>query len=425
MKARLLQAIRDDAGQTLVLVGVSIIMLLGLAAFAIDVGAVLNAHRQLQASTDAAATAAAQELSTQTRANVTAKAVQYSGQSGQKNVYANLGGVSITTAFKCLTSVGMTTPCTNTATANAVTVTSTAAYPLFFARVLGFSTMNISATATATMKSGAMPPLDVIIVLDTTGSMSGTPLTQAKAGIRTLLGTLWPCAPDIPTCGGGDPVIDQAGLFVFPGVTNATSVGREYDCSSSPDPVIANYSASPIYEIIPMTNDYRTSTTAALNTNSNYVKAVDGRSGCSGAEAIGGFGSYFANAITQAQAKLASSGRANVQNVIIFVSDGEANQYTGGPANPCRQAITAAQAAKAAGTWVYSIRYYGGSDSAVCANDSPSITAKATMQQINSDYPSIDTGKFFNSPSGSSLVATFQKIGVDLTTTRMVDDSTP
>lgn len=426
MRTRIRRGFADDSGQTLVLVGVSIVMLLGMAAFAIDVSAVLNAHRELQASTDAAATAAAQELSdsSKTRTAITAKAREYSAEAGQKNAYTNLPGVTISTTYKCLTSVGLTTPCTNTATANALTVTSQTAVPLFFARVLGFTSMNISATATATMKAGVMPPLDIIIVLDSTQSMNGSPFSQAKAGIRTLLNTLWPCAQGVVTCGGGDPPVDKVGLYLFPGVNNATSVGYEYDCNGSPNPTTVNYSASPIYEIIPMTNDYRTSTTASLNTNSNFVKAVDGRSGCAGAEVIGGFGSYFASAISGAQSKLVSAGRNNVQNVIIFVSDGDANEYTGGPTDPCQQAVTAAQAAKTAGTWVYSIGY-GVPASGGCVDDPTSITALQTMQRINSDYPLLTTGKFFNTPSGSDLTSTFQKIGTDLTTTRMVDDSTP
>lgn len=449
MRGRLLKALRDDSGQTLVIVGVSIIMLLGLAAFAIDMGAILNAHRQLQASTDAAATAAAQELDIQSRTTVTAKAQEYSAMAGQKNAYASLGGVSIATTFSCLTTVGLPTPCTNPATANAVKVTSSATVPLFFARVLGFSTTAISATATATMRTGAMPPLDVALVLDATQSMnngvscpglSGSPtkLDCALYGIRTLLGSLWPCANGVSNCPLGNAV-DTVALFIFPGVANATEAGYGYDCAASPDWAPVVYSATTLYQVLPFGNDYRTSNTASLNTASNLVKAArGGASGCQqGIEGIGGKGTYFAGAMQAAQAALVARNRADSQRVMIVLSDGDAG--TDAPSkittalepNQCQQAISVAQAATATSpsTTVYSVAY-GASTSSGCGKDTPSISPCSTMRQLASD-----STKFYSSNTGSSGCSStvngvlnmgqiFQRIAIDLTATRIVDDST-
>ena len=103
--------------------------------------------------------------------------------------------------------------------------------------------------------------------------------------------------------------------MLFPGVTNASQLPKEYDCSNSPVPAIAKYSASPVYQIIPFSSDYRTSATAALNTSSNLVKAArGGASGCKqGIAAVGGVGTYYADVITAAQAARASGGRATAQ----------------------------------------------------------------------------------------------------------------
>lgn len=419
----------DERGQAVIFVALALVMLIGFVGFAVDVGNTMTIRRALQASTDAAATAGAQELSNTSgspSASAIAKASEFSSVTGNKNARANIPGVSISTSVKCtnfMAQLMTSANCTNATTpANTLVVTQTSVVPMFFAKVLGFPSLTVRTTATAAMKGGAMPPLDIIVVLDTTGSMSGTPLVEAKEGIRTLLSVLWPCAQGIATCGVSDPPIDKVGLMIFPGLASSTDVGREYDCTGSPNPVTVNYNASPIYEIIPMTNDYRTSTVSVINPDSNFVKAVDGRSGCSGAESIGGFGSYFAAPLAAAQSSLVSAGRATVQNVIIFVSDGDANEYPSGPTDPCNQAILAAQAAKAAGTWVYSIGY--GVPGGGCGDDPPGHpTALQTMQRINSDYPNI-TKKFFNVPSAADLRDTFRKIGTDLLATRMLDDST-
>ena len=85
--------------------------------------------------------------------------------------------------------------------------------------------------------------------------------------------------------------------------------------------------------------------------------------------------------------------------MIILLSDGDAsatvsNMPAGKANNQCHQGITAAQAATAAGTWVYTIAYgaptsptpgscTGGS------GDSPAISACATLQQMASEFEEV------------------------------------
>lgn len=439
---------RDERGQALPLVAALSVILLAMMAVAIDIGYAYSVRQALQASTDAAATAAAQEL-TVTGGNPSSKATDFGMGAGNKNARAAITGVTTTTAVKCtnymanlMTGAGCTS---STVPANTVTVTQRAPVSLFFGPIIGRRTLNVVTTATAGARGGAMPPLDVMIVLDTTGSMGGscsatvagvsnpTRLDCAKAGIRTLLSAMWPCSNSQANCGaatGGHVAnpIDEIGLAVFPGLKATTALSKEFDCAQNVGSAgISPYGSSPVYVIAPLSSDYKPSAFGALaGATSNMVKAVDWAdgntcgSGSYGAENPGGQGSYFAGVITAAQAALVSGGRANVQNVIIFVSDGDANKYTGGPNNPCQLAINAATAATAAGTWVYSVAY-GASTSATgsCVNDSPRISAYSTMSQIASD-----SKKFFSQPSSGDLTAAFRQIGQSLLTTRLLDDGT-
>lgn len=443
----------DDAGQAAVLIVVALVALIGLAAFTIDVGYVLNARKQLQASTDAAAAAAAQELATQTRTAVTAKAREYSAETGQKNAYGNLPNVSISTAYKCLTTIGLPTPCTNTATANAVMVTSTATVPLFLARVLGFTDMTIRATATGVMKGGGPPPLDVVLIVDTTASMNGNcsgtvpgvtnpdKLDCAKYGVRILLNSLWPCPYSVGNCGSADAnghvsnPYDEVGLMIFPGLKATASMAEEWDCSTNVSSSgaysgwdIARYNDSPVYQVQGLVSNYKASATGSLNgAGSNLIKAVDWTDGntCTashyGLESPGGVGTYFADVIAAAHTLLTTSGRATATNVIIFLSDGDAgasssNVPSGAYNNQCQQAINAATTAKAAGTVIYSIAYEASTSGSSCSTDA-TLSAYQTMQQI-----ATDSSKFFSQPTAGDLSNIFSKIAADLTTTRLIDD---
>lgn len=113
-------------------------------------------------------------------------------------------------------------------------------------------------------------------------------------------------------------------------------------------------------------------TAATLSASSNMVKAAGGVSGCPGAIAKGGLGTYYAGAITAAQSVLTANARPGATNVIVLVSDGEASSTKMGslPAkNQCQQAVTAAQNAAKARNWVYSVGY-GAGTSGTCRTDS-------------------------------------------------------
>ena len=141
-----------------------------------------------------------------------------------------------------------------------------------------------------------------------------------------------------------------------------------------------------VYQIIhnALDTNYATSI-GVLNNSSALVKAVGDNSnsvtGCLAAP--GGEGTFYAQAISAAQSALQTEGSSTAQNVIILLSDGEANQVPGDgkmdvtyalsnacspstvcspghQVQQCSQAVANGRSATTAGTWVYAIAYDAG-----------------------------------------------------------------
>ena len=216
------------------------------------------------------------------------------------------GGVSGTMVtgypkLKCLTTTSVNCVGTELAGgANAIQVSETATVPMWFAQILGFGSYTLTSTSTASARGGIGELLNVMIILDTTASMStstdsgcglgssSTRLQCAEAGVKALLTGL-------------NPSLDYVGLMVFPGLqstseaSNATTCGQSTSASD-----LQQYGNSPVYQIASLNNNFKSSNTATtLNTSSNIALAIgQGGSGCnSGIAAPGGEGTYFASAI--------------------------------------------------------------------------------------------------------------------------------
>jgi Flp pilus assembly pilin Flp len=321
----------DERGATAAIVAISMVSLIGTAALATDMGYLYTAQLKLQSSADAAALAGAQFIiaNNLTTSPVT-EATSYSGAAGDKNAQPQFtASLPSAPALKCLTTlVNQADPCVGgfpgapSGGANAIQVVENGQVPSFFAKVFGIQFFNISATATAAAKGGQPKPLWVEIVLDTTASMGGadnncglgnsTRIACARDGVQTLLKTL-------------SPSVQHVGLMVFPGFTNSSQAVNDTNCSGV-NPAIAPYYSSPAYSVVSFSTDYRTSNSSkTLNTGSPLANASGGNKNCPGVAAPGGDGTYYAQAIAQAQALLAADGAPTAQQAIIFLSDGEAN----------------------------------------------------------------------------------------------------
>ena len=166
----------SERGATAIIVALMMTSIIGMVGFVIDVGHVMYVQRELQASTDAAALAGAQEINCCTTGGtaVTA-ATSYGAAAGEKNVIG--GGVTATWVsgfplLKCLTSTGVS--CTGSDNANAIVVKQQAVVPMWFAQIVGVRNMTITSISTAGATGGPPKSLDIELVLDTTASMNTT-----------------------------------------------------------------------------------------------------------------------------------------------------------------------------------------------------------------------------------------------------------
>ena len=122
--------VKNERGQAIVLTVLALVVLLGMAALVLDVGAWFHQKRHLQATADAAALAGAQLLPSNPGGAQT-QAVSYGGKNG--------GGVA-----------GADVTVTSSRTANdTISVKAKKTNNGVFSRVLGVMTVNIAATAKA------------------------------------------------------------------------------------------------------------------------------------------------------------------------------------------------------------------------------------------------------------------------------------
>jgi len=446
---------RAEHGQILPLVAIALVAMLGIAAFAIDVGFAYYAKRQLQSATDAAALAGAQDLPNATTAIATATTY------ATANTPSNQTSFKFTYAAKCTTLAVNAVGCVATTNPNELVVTGTASTNTSFAGLFGIKHFDVSAHANACSPCSSTP-VDVVIVLDRTASMciptgSGqtcTDLNNAKSGIRTLLGVL-------------NPPYAKVGMVAFPPVqTTTTDVCSDpYTSDPSGAPSIHDGingdllaydgydTATRGYLTDALTSNYKDSSGNLVKTSGLYLHSQAGdASTCVVPDGL----TSYSEALRQGQAELVKDGRPNVPDFIVFLTDGEANigsVYSkndatfpqNGPDDqqPCQAGINAAKKIKDAGTTIYSIGYALGAStpcthgtfmkvdnkgnwtvactagttgcvhfaSISALKESPTITSYTAVQTIAST-PS--TQFFFNQPTTGQLDTTFAAIATDI-----------
>ncbi len=451
--------LKDQSGQVLPWMALLTVLFLGMAGLTIDLGRAWVCYRELQASTDAAALAGAFAMTstTATNASVTNAVCSY-GSNTDTSKTSNCGSVvgangtpnltNVTTDNKLYCVTGkyyVSTPCgASVLNENVIRVTQTAVIPTYFIQALGafgfksLKTLTLNAMSSATL-SGVTRPVHVAVVLDSTGSMNsndgacGSREQCALAGVQTMLKQLPPCA-QVDTVTNKCTAYNLVSLFTYPNV-QASSAKYDYTCGKT-NPSIVPYTApaaptssttswtaptgtAPTYQITGYGSDYNTGTTtgqnATLNSKSDIVNATGGSCPL---QAIGGEGTYYAGAINAAASSLlASSYNTSAQNVLIVLSDGDANAKSNEMANPpssgygstvnqCHQAIDAATNASGLGIKVYTIAY--GASSSGCSTDNvkgkQTISPCAAMQQMSTGWsdPNVKNKNFYSDQNGNS-----------------------
>ncbi len=475
--------VRDgQRGQTFVLVAIMLPVLLGMAALVIDLGYVYVSYQQLLSATQAAALAGGGAIPNISGPTATTAALNFSGLN--LNKHPNLQNVSLSVSLACVSPSSFPTlglpPCavfpSCPSGCNMIQVQETAKVSTFFARIFGVTSVPMSASAVASARGGGIPPYHIMMVLDATPSMgmgtdtgctqngvSVTPEQCAEYGIQTLLLQLNPCSVSLSVCtpssqpGTSLNPDDQVGMMVFPGLCSSTQAGLttgtcptlptgspltntianptyapdDYVCPTVVAPV-AKYNNNPEYLILPFQSNYRVSDSSGLNTNANIFKSVGvGTNNC-GIKPSQGESTFYAGAIQAAQDYLTQNNTVGVQNVMIILSDGDANdtadmggnvKQLDGPSagakylatNECAQAIAAASYAKGLNTLIYSISY--GSETTGCSTDGGAILPCGTMQGMASTPLS---QYFFSVPDTAQAGSTICSNAVPLTALNQV-----
>lgn len=362
--AQIGRRLRGDDGQVVTFVAVGmLIFLLGVAGVVIDVGRAYVVKRKLQSTADAAALAAAMDLPATT--SVLSDAAAY-GPAG-KNKLNGVSNPTQTVSTWCLSSISYCpggTPGTQTSgtQANGVVVTESASVSTTFLSLFGINSIAVRAKATACGVCGATK-LDVVLVLDRTGSMSGD-VTSLVSSVQGFLESL-------------NPDLDRVGLVVLPpGPSCSAPRGGAYPFDTMQFlfwtiPMYAYAGAyTSQYLSVPLTTDFQ-------SPSSGVYQAVS-------CLAAGGPTSYL-GALQAAYAELQADGRPDAQKAIVFESDGAANdadesaydsasgkQFTVNgskvtfykPANtkqvqqPCQSAVDYANSTlKPANVFVYTVAY--------------------------------------------------------------------
>jgi Flp pilus assembly protein TadG len=474
------------------------VMFIVCVGLVVDVGHAMLVQRQLQAGSDAAALAAAYELPNQ--ANAVSVGAQFSPTPGMKNGVNTVNNATTNVKVVCMAGV----PGCNRRDGgvNAVVVQSQSKVPTWFGRVIGLNTLTVNAKATACAPC-VVKPLDIMIVLDRTGSMcyhynlSGgqvddhpgcIDMQNARDGIKTLVQLL-------------DPAIDKVGLALTPPALDQSWVSncaqhsgyKGYEpWSGTPNP---NVASGPLRNIDGQYFGYDAYwpywVTWGTRTPSRYVVAsLEGADGTPADDymvndpvlgwilnplsafnqrldcAAAAGGTSYAPALAEAQHELDTNGRGNVQDVIIFISDGGANTWPKniftGPGsdpsvswmnswsvgqNPCGSAVTEANSyIKPKGTVVYTIGYdldgVNPGQYEPCrrpdqttghqtgsTNEPDGYTAYTAMQAIATDPDGAGSAppNFYNHPNPTSLNAVFTQIALDLAASRgrLIDNTNP
>lgn len=220
-----LKLVREESGQVLVITVLSLSLLLGFMALAVDMGVVFNAKRQAQIAADAAAIAGALEFEYNGTTNVVSKGKAAALANGVANSYVNVTTSPSGVYHKTLGYVQATV--------------NMPASTYFLGAFNGMKSMNVGATAVA----GITPSPACIYVLDTSAAnalnMKGnSSITAPNCGIVVDSNN----ASALCVTGGSNTVVAS---YIW--VTG--SQGSSGHCSKTPD------GGTPIDEGIAPQND--------------------------------------------------------------------------------------------------------------------------------------------------------------------------
>lgn len=166
---------RSERGQSMPLIIFMFVILCGFVGLTIDVGNGMLQKRRLQAAVDLGLISGARDLPDAAKAAVSARSYVRSNFTTNSE-----SDITITSSTAC-----MVPGCSK---ADKLTLSAAINTPTYFVRLFGIDKWNVGARGAACGPCDSTPVnFDVMVVLDRSGSMSGSDMQNAREGIRELL----------------------------------------------------------------------------------------------------------------------------------------------------------------------------------------------------------------------------------------------
>ena len=215
-------------------------------------------------------------------------------------------------------------------------------------------------------------PLDIVLVLDTSGSMSGSKMTNLKNAANSFIDA-----------------------------TAENNRGLEQDQQTR-------------LAIVQFANGANT------EQQLNYITDQNAQQYKNTINSFGANGSTYAEeGLQQAQNVLDRNGRADVQQIVIFFTDGEPNHGNGFDNEVAAEAVNTAHEMKQGGTIIYAIGVMNGADSSVTDDDG----FNEYMNGVSSNYPNataegknwelFDWSTYYNTTFGERAEGDYYKAASD------------
>src|SRR5690242_8029198 len=181
----------QQKGSALVMAAALVPGVVAVAGLSVDMGRAFAAKRALTSQTQAAAMAGAYALTAANATSTTVSAAVSAWTTANPVSGITLSG-SPTPTLSCVTSTTNLPSCNGT-NPNAVSFSQTGTVPTYFLKAFGKSTFTVSASASAAKGGGNAKSVNVMFVLDATGSMGNTDSGCTVPGI-TGHPSRWQCA---------------------------------------------------------------------------------------------------------------------------------------------------------------------------------------------------------------------------------------
>jgi len=173
---KFIQLLRSERGSVMPVIGMLIVALIGSSGAAIDTGRGQLVKAKLSSSLDAAGLAAGSTVNT---ASLQTEATKYLNANFDNYMGATIEHVSIVA----------------NADNTVFTLNATAEMPTTFMRILGVDTITVGAESEITRANSG---LELAMVLDNTGSMEGTKLTNLKSAATSMVNILYGDKTTVP-----------------------------------------------------------------------------------------------------------------------------------------------------------------------------------------------------------------------------------